>query len=58
MATLVEKNFGRQAFDQCLLDPRELLTMYNQVALAANSKRAHLATWSPELLDQLKSPQR
>jgi hypothetical protein len=53
MAALVEKHYGRQAFDQCLLDPRKLLTMYNQIAERANSKGATLATWSPQLLAEL-----
>ncbi len=54
MAALVEKQYGRQAFDQCLLDPRKLLTMYNQIAERANAKGATLATWSPQLLTDLE----
>jgi len=53
MAALVEKQYGRQAFDQCLLDLRKLLTMYNQIAERANAKGATLATWSPQLLAKL-----
>ncbi len=53
MAALVERQYGREAFNQCLLDPRKLLTMYNQIALKANAEGATLATWSPELLGRL-----
>jgi hypothetical protein len=53
MAALVERGYGRAAFNRCLLDPRELLTKYNQIALEANSKGAALATWSPEFLARL-----
>lgn len=54
MAALVETQYGREAFDACLLDPRKLLAMYNQVAAEADEKQgAHLATWSPELLNRL-----
>ncbi len=55
MAALVEKRFGRQVFDQCLLDPRLLLERYNEVAGAANAQGASLATWSPELLRRLRA---
>ncbi len=37
MAALVELQYGRETFKQRLLDPRKLLTMYNIVALKANS---------------------
>jgi hypothetical protein len=49
----VERAYGRQAFNECLLDPRKLLTLYNKVALEANAKGAALATWSPDLLLRL-----
>lgn len=55
MAVLVEKQYGRSAFDDCLLDPRKLLVMYNQIAEQANAKGATLATWSPELIDELNN---
>ncbi|MGA3162498.1 MAG: DUF5700 domain-containing putative Zn-dependent protease [Terracidiphilus sp.] len=53
MAALVEKAYGRQAFNECLLDPRKLLTLYNKAALEANAKGASLATWSPDFLARL-----
>ena len=53
MAALVERAYGRQAFNECLLDPRKLLILYNQVAQQANAKGATLATWSPDLLLRL-----
>ena len=55
MAVLVEKQYGRAAFDECLLDPRKLLVMYNQIAKQANAKGATLATWSPELIARLNN---
>jgi hypothetical protein len=55
MAALVEIRYGRQAFDECLLDPRRLLVLYNQVATEANAKGATLAVWSPELLARLNA---
>lgn len=54
MAVLVEKRYGRQAFTECLIDPRRLLVLYNQIALEANQQGASLATWSPALLEKLK----
>ncbi|MDG3439396.1 DUF5700 domain-containing putative Zn-dependent protease [Nitrospirillum amazonense] len=54
MAVLVEKRFGRAAFNDCLLDPRKLLELYNQVAQEANAHGARLATWSPDLLKRLQ----
>ena len=53
MAALVERAYGRKAFNECLLDPRKLLILYNQVAQQANAKGATLATWSPDLLLRL-----
>jgi hypothetical protein len=53
MAVLVDKRFGRKSFDECLLDPRLLLSRYNQVAKEANARGASLETWSPELMDKL-----
>jgi len=53
MAVLVERAYGRQAFNECLLDPRKLLTLYNKVALEANAQGANLATWSPDFLSRL-----
>jgi len=53
MAVLIEKQYGRSAFNECLLDPRKLLVMYNEIAQQANAKGATLATWSPELIARL-----
>ena len=54
MAVLVDKRFGRKSFDECLLDPRLLLSRYNQVATEANAQGASLETWSPELMEKLR----
>lgn len=55
MAALVEKQYGRATFNDCLLDPRKLLLRYNEVAIAANRNGASLATWSPDLLRRLQA---
>ncbi len=55
MAVLVEIQYGRQAFNECLLDPRKLLVLYNRVAAEVNAKGATLAVWSPELLARLQA---
>jgi hypothetical protein len=55
MAVLVERRFGRKAFNDCLLDPRKLLALYNQVAAEANAKGAKLALWSPAFLARLEA---
>jgi hypothetical protein len=54
MAVLVEKRYGRQAFKECLIDPRRLLVLYNQIALEADAQGAALATRSPAFIDRLK----
>jgi len=54
MAVLVEKRYGRQAFTQCLIDPRRLLVLYNQIALEADAQGAVLGRWSPAFIDRLK----
>ncbi|MEE3624209.1 DUF5700 domain-containing putative Zn-dependent protease [Nitrospirillum sp. BR 11752] len=54
MAVLVERRFGRAAFNECLLDPRKLLELYNQEAQEANARGARLATWSPDVLKRLR----
>ena len=54
MAALVEKRFGREAFLECLVDPRQLLVRYNAIAAEANAKGAKLATWSPAFLARLQ----
>jgi hypothetical protein len=53
MAVLVERRFGRKAFNDCLLDPRKLLALYKQVAAEANAKGAKLVLWSPAFLARL-----
>jgi len=53
MAALVERRFGRAALNEALLDPRELLVRYNQVAAEADAKGATLATWPAQLLARL-----
>jgi hypothetical protein len=53
MAVLVEREYGRPAFVECLIDPRKLLALYNQIAVRANAKGATMATWSSEFLTRL-----
>lgn len=53
MAALVEKQYGRKAFNECLLDPRQLLVKYNEIAKKANADGAQMATWSDDLLQKL-----
>ena len=50
MAALVEREYGRAAFLECLIDPRKLLVLYNQIAARANAKGATMAVWSEEFL--------
>ena len=54
MSVLVERQFGRQRFLDCLNDPRLLLQLYNQVALDADRNGATLATWSQEFVARLR----
>ena len=54
MAVMVEKRFGRPALIQTMLDPRQLLVLYNQAAAEQNAQgREHLPLWSAELLKQV-----
>jgi hypothetical protein len=54
MAVIVEKRFGRATLIECMLDPRALLTRYNEAAAEQNhSGHEHLALWSPELLQKI-----
>ncbi|WP_353069924.1 DUF5700 domain-containing putative Zn-dependent protease [Tunturibacter empetritectus] len=55
MASLVEKQYGRSALNECLLDPRKLLVFYNQIAEQADANGATLATWTPQLIAKLNS---
>lgn len=55
MATMVEKRFGRPALIRGIVDPRVLLTLYNQAAAEQNAAGGeYLSTWSPRLLDRLR----
>jgi hypothetical protein len=55
MATIVEKRFGRPALIRGIVDPRVLLTLYNQAAAEQNAAGGqYLSTWSPQLLDRLR----
>jgi hypothetical protein len=55
MAVIVEKRFGRKTLIDCMLDPRQLLVLYNQAAKEINEGgREKLALWSPELLQKIQ----
>jgi hypothetical protein len=55
MATIVEKRFGRPALIRGIVDPRVLLTLYNQAAAEHNAAdSAYLSTWSPAFLKRLQ----
>lgn len=57
MAVIVEKRFGRKVLIDCMLDPRELLSLYNQAANEMNERGTQrLALWSPELLGKIAAP--
>lgn len=54
MSVLVEKRFGRNVLIECMLDQRELLVRYNQVAQEINQRGPEkLALWSPELIRKI-----
>ncbi len=54
MAVTIEKRFGRARLIECMLDPRQVLAVYNQAAAAANASGGEqLPLWSPELLHAL-----
>ena len=57
MSALVEKQFGRKAFTDSLVDFRRLLVLYNKVAEEANEKgeTAPLRTWSAVFLKRLNA---
>jgi len=58
MAIIVEKRFGRKVLIDCMVDPRELLTRYNQAAEELNRGSGEkLAVWSPELLQKIGARQ-
>jgi hypothetical protein len=51
MAVMVEKRFGRKALIDCMLDPPNLLSRYNEAATIINARgQEKLALWSPDLL--------
>lgn len=55
MAVIVEKHFGREAVIQSIIDPRILLSRYNQALVEHNrSAVMRLTSWSQEFLDSLK----
>lgn len=54
MASLVEIRFGRRALTDSMLDPRNLLLLYNRAASERNRHGGNLALWSPELLARLQ----
>jgi hypothetical protein len=57
MSTIVEKRFGRPAVIRGIVDPRVLLTLYNQAAAEHNAGGGeYLSTWSPDLLKRLLNP--
>ena len=53
MAVLVETRYGRPQLLKCMIDPRLLLILYNQIALDARASGSTLAAWSPEFLKRL-----
>jgi hypothetical protein len=56
MAVMVEKQFGRQALIGTMLDPRQLLVLYNRAASEHNAKaQDRLPLWSEEVLKQIQT---
>ena len=54
MAVVVEKRFGRKTLIDCMLDPRQLLSHYNQAAREVNGKgQETLALWSDNLMTKI-----
>ena len=54
MAIMVEKRFGRKVLIETMIDPRQLLILYNQAAMEQNAaSKKHLPLWSDELLKQV-----
>ncbi len=54
MSVIVEKRFGRKTLIDCMLDPRELLSRYNQAAKEIDERgQEKLALWSPELMQKI-----
>jgi hypothetical protein len=58
MAVMVEKRFGRGTLIQTMLDPRQLLSLYNKVAAEQNAhEKDQVPLWSPEILKQVQVPE-
>lgn len=56
MSIMVEKKFGRATLIQTMLDPRQLLTLYNRAAKEFNTKgKEQLALWSEKILKQIEA---
>lgn len=56
MAVMVEERFGRDALIQTMLDPRQLLVLYNQVAAEQNrTGKPQFSRWSDEVLRQVEA---
>lgn len=56
MAVIVERRFGRPALLGAILDPRQLLVLYNRATTESNAaKRTDLPLWSPALLRRLNA---
>jgi len=56
MAVMVEKRYGRQALIQTMLDPRQLLVLYNRVAAEQNAaSKGKLPLWSEQVLSELQA---
>jgi hypothetical protein len=54
MAVIVEKRFGRPALIETMLDPRELLVLYDRAAAERNAAGTDdLPLWSDETLEQV-----
>ena len=57
MAVIVERRFGRAILIKTMLDPRQLLVLYNQAAVEQNTTGTErLSLWSEELLKQVGAP--
>jgi hypothetical protein len=53
MAIIVEKRFGRRMLINTMLDPRQLLMLYNQAAAELNAAhKESLPLWSGQMLKQ------
>jgi hypothetical protein len=56
MAVIVEKRYGRQVLIQTMLDPRQLLVLYNHAAAEQNvASKDKLPLWSDEVLTSMQA---